>query len=455
MISDDGAASFDATFASGWGAGLADPREVPERGASSRRQEKHRNGTGKGEQAADDVEARPFEPETFKPFDPAKMPQRRWLLGYEVLRGSASSIASPGGAGKTTLLLQRMIAIRTGREITGEKVWERGSVWYINLEENAEEIRRRIAAICIEFDIPQEELGRGFYIGAGADTITLAELQDGMAIATMDPARMAATIAQHGIIAVGIDPLVLFHRVSENANEQMAVVVGECAKLAERSGAAVSIAAHSRKGAQAGDAEGLRGASAIRDGVRIVETLAVMTAEEAKTLAIDENKRRFYVRLDSGAKANYSPPAEEARWFLRVAADLGNGDGVRPADQVGVLRPYDMAAAAAAAAAERAKVEEPERQSLAQALCDAMPADRCGVKDLLGIAVDHGKGNSEDHDRGSSDSTARRRINAALPAAPGYRVVKRDGTDWRIYLTAVDPTKQWAPREVVRCPVPE
>jgi hypothetical protein len=419
----------------------SEPR--PRRRRAEKQKGKHANGHGVTAASAESAGPQskrggPFEPFQFEKFDPANMPTRPFLLGNTVLRRAPTAISAPGGHNKSTLLTQRLIAVATGRAITGERVWQKGRVWLLNAEEDIDEIKRRIAAICIEFGIPQDELQGNLLIGArDADMIRLAKIKEGMAVATIDVERMIATALDHRIIYIGIDPLIQFHDVEENANEQMKLVIRQCGIIAERADCAVEFAAHAKKGAIAADPDSSRGASAIRDGVRKMMTLAVMDEKEAKNLSVKDDERQWFVRLDN-AKGNLNPPASEATWFRRVSVSLGNGTPERPADLVGVLRPIDMTTYVADKIAN-----DPDRQSLAQAICDAMPSDRCPASAVLAIAMDHGVPVKK---RAGHD-----RIVGAIPLAPAFRRVTHAGRPMRLYLVRQDPDNQKSPLEVCRC----
>ena len=70
-----------------------------------------------------------------------------------------------------------------------------------------------------------------------------------------------------------------------------------------------------------------------------------MSPNEATNLGIEEERRRWYVRLDN-AKGNLSPPAEYATWFERKSVELPNGGlNLGTGDQVGVLVPWDAPSA--------------------------------------------------------------------------------------------------------------
>ena len=135
------------------------------------------------------------------------------------------------------------------------------------------------------------------------------------------------------------------HDVDEQDNGQIDFVVRQFADIAEDCDCAISLVHHTRKtpagSSYAGDADSARGASALVYAVRSAHTLMEMTASEAESMGIKEDRRRWYVRFDN-AKSNLSPPAEDATWFERVSVEIPNGTlNIGDNDHVGVLVPWD------------------------------------------------------------------------------------------------------------------
>jgi hypothetical protein len=131
------------------------------------------------------------------------------------------------------------------------------------------------------------------------------------------------------------------HSLSENDNAAMDYVITLLTTIAQEYGVAIDGPHHTRKGgAVAGDADSGRGATAMKDGARLVYTLMRMTPQEAEMFGIkNDAERKLVVRFDS-AKVNICPPAEDARWFKLVGVDIGNGtdryphgDNVQTAEQ--------------------------------------------------------------------------------------------------------------------------
>lgn len=92
--------------------------------------------------------AKTLELRPFKAFDVATLPPRSWLYGKHYQRKTVSLTAGPGGMGKSSEDLVEAIAMATARSLLGEQPGERLKCWYHNGEDNAQEIDRRIAAIC-------------------------------------------------------------------------------------------------------------------------------------------------------------------------------------------------------------------------------------------------------------------------------------------------------------------
>ncbi len=91
--------------------------------------------------------------------------------------------------------------------------------------------------------------------------------------------------------------------------------------------------------ADPGNANKGRGASSLKDALRLVRTATAMSEEEAKAFGLDETKRRRLIRIDD-AKLNVAP-ASEAKWFRLVGVNLGNATSLYPAgDNVQTVEPW-------------------------------------------------------------------------------------------------------------------
>ena len=388
---------------------------------------------------AQDVRAAPAEEKSSEPkaivavplgeFNPSDIPQRRWLLGRRLIRGYITETIAPGGTGKSTFTLQEAVALVTGNQITGSEVYERGSVWVWNNEDPIDEMHRRIAAISMNWGIDIREITGGIFLNSGFDRrLVVAEERNGVAVATPDVEGLINEIRRHDIISLIIDPLIRAHRLRENDNEALDFAVEQFGKIANLTNCAVHLVHHSRKppGAssegQAGNPDSSRGASALVYAARVVDTLYGMSEKDGENLDIPEKERRLYVRLDS-AKANLSEPGLSTVWFKRESVILPNGPNGTDGDSVGVLVRTDLAEAE-----ERAKREqEAAREDLACKVAWLLEDDEArSLNDLATHLVNSG------HLSGSI-RTATRRIQEAIPKAPGSIEVDLDGRSTRLW----------------------
>ncbi len=77
--------------------------------------------------------------------DLTDIPPRQWLYGYKVSRKYTTFIASPGGTGKTAFCTAMALACASGEALLRDTPVRPLNVWILNLEDDMQEIRRRIA----------------------------------------------------------------------------------------------------------------------------------------------------------------------------------------------------------------------------------------------------------------------------------------------------------------------
>ncbi|WP_441267980.1 AAA family ATPase [Bradyrhizobium sp. 215_C5_N1_1] len=269
-----------------------------------------------------------------------KPPPRGWLLGNQFCRQFISGLAAPGATGKSAVRQAQYIALATGKPITGQHVFKRGRVLQISLEDDADEMRRRLAAACIYHGIEPADLD-GWLFCATPKGIKLAEMKDGSARRGPLEMILRKTIEDRKIDLLALDPLIKLHALKENDNNDMDFVSEILATLASEYNIAVDIPMHTKKGMQtAGDTDAGRGAGATRDGGRLMNTLTRMNEEEGKAYGIPAEQRSLYVRLDN-AKVNLAPPSDHTTWFKLVGVQLDNGTPDYPAgDTVQTVVPW-------------------------------------------------------------------------------------------------------------------
>lgn len=273
-----------------------------------------------------------------KPFvltDPAAIPPRQWVYGRHYIRRFLSVTVAAGGSGKTALTLTEAIAMAAGKDILGTETLPR-RVWVWNLEDPLEELQRRIAGICQHYRVRQEDFADRLYVNSGRDSkLLIADSERGEAALTPAVDEITHFINEHEIDVIIVDPFVSSHRLNENDNGQMDMVVKAWGRIADQGNCSVELVHHVRKAqpgqsASYGDA---RGASALTDAARHVRRLQRMTADEARLAGIDEREFWQYSR-EADSKDNLAPPSRDSSWRRMVSVEIPNGDSI------GVMEPW-------------------------------------------------------------------------------------------------------------------
>ena len=272
--------------------------------------------------------------------DDYQIPPRGWLLGMTFCRRFLSSLVADGGTGKTALRLAQLISLAIGRSLTGEHVFLRCRVLIVSLEDDKDELRRRVYAVMRRYGIAPADV-RGWLYLAAPKGLKLAELRDGSPQIGALEELLRRAITDLRLDLVSLDPFIKTHSLEENSNSAIDFVCVLLAKLAIECNCAVDAPHHTRKGGSgAGNADSGRGASAMKDAARLVYTLTPMSAEEAETFSVSEGDRRSLVRVDSG-KVNIAPPSRDATWFRLIGVPLDNGSALYPnGDEVQTVEPW-------------------------------------------------------------------------------------------------------------------
>jgi hypothetical protein len=258
-----------------------------------------------------------------------KPPPREWLLGNQFCRGFLSGVQAPGATGKSAVRMLQYLSLATDRPLSGEHIFKRARVLLLSLEDDDDELRRRLEAAQMHYDISPSELD-GWLSCATPKGIKLAEIKDGSRQAGQLDVMLREAIDRLQIDLVALDPFIKLHALEENDNGAMDFVCDLLVKLAIEKNIAIDAPHHTKKGLQvAGDPDAGRGASSARDAGRLIYTLTRMTDQEGETFGIPAEERRLYVRLDSG-KVNIAPPSGKATWFKLFGVRLDNGNADYP-----------------------------------------------------------------------------------------------------------------------------
>jgi hypothetical protein len=238
------------------------------------------------------------------------------------------------------LRLVQFISLALGRALCGQHVFRRSRVLLISLEDDREELERRIAAVLIHFGIERREL-KGWLFCATPTGSKLAELQNNKRVTGKLEQQIRGAIVRRQPDLVALDPFIKLHDLGENDSGDMNFVCGLLTLIAIESKIAVDVPHHVHKGqVVAGDADAGRGSSGIRDAGRLIFTLTIMSAAEAADFNVEPEQRFSYVRLDS-AKVNITARSGVASWFKIVGVPIGNGTAEYPAgDTIQVAEPW-------------------------------------------------------------------------------------------------------------------
>ncbi len=260
--------------------------------------------------------------------DPSSIPRRKWLYGNHLIRNFVSCTIAPGGIGKSSLIIAEALAMVTGKDLLGEWAGKPKRVWLWNLEDPREEMERRIQAACLYHNISMDDLGDGLFLDTGREReLCIAEtLRGHTKIAEPCFEQIVSEIKTREIDVLIIDPFVSSHRVEENDNNAIDLVVKAWGKIADATGCAIELVHHTRK--QNGNevnAESARGAGSLIAGVRDARTLNPMSEDEGAKAGVDNHRLYFRVQSD---KANMAPPSDRATWYKKNSVDLGNGEQV-------------------------------------------------------------------------------------------------------------------------------
>lgn len=271
------------------------------------------------------------------------IPHRRWLYGFDLVRGELTVIASPGGVGKSSLAIGMATSIATGRELLGEKI--RGNdlnVLLINAEDSSTEIRRRVWALSLAYNIAEQNLRR--LSVAGADDPKVQRLsflktneKNSSVLDHIGFDVLESAFQQLRPDVVILDPLVaLCAGGNMNDNAAMSLVMRQLKRLAAQYNCAVLIVHHTRKGGDVGSAESISGASATVNLARHAIMPVPMTVDEATKFGVLPSERFRYFKLVD-AKSNLAPRSADSPWYQLCSVELPNpeppiyplGDGIQ------------------------------------------------------------------------------------------------------------------------------
>lgn len=276
-------------------------------------------------------------------FEEASIPPRPWVIPGVMLSGYTHILAAPGGSGKSLFTLQLAITLARGEPWGSFVPRRKCRTLVINVEDDIDEQRRRLAAARRVMDAGNELRGMIDLVPAADSIVVAGHGPDGRTLRTMPIVEtLVRFIEDRSIDVLIVDPFAETFDGDENDNSEVkwAMKIWRD-EIARRTGCVVYLVHHTVKhaGNSAGDANVIRGGGAIVNSSRIASTLMPMTSEDAEMIGVDQSERHLYVRYDD-AKANQSLKTNTARWFEKISVQLENGTEDAPGDEVGALRPW-------------------------------------------------------------------------------------------------------------------
>ena len=266
--------------------------------------------------------------------DAATIPPRAFLYGgkHYARKYIGASIGS-GGRLKTSHGLFEAIEMASGRNFTSGVESSDGPlrVLFLNAEEDQDELDRRLAALCLRYNITKPDLGGRLFVRSVRDApLRFATMVRGTATLNEQAlADLGDFIKNEQIDIFMLDPWVSFHAVRESENTDMDLVIKHgLGRIANETNSAGEIFHHPGKPKLGHDTtvEDARGASAIILASRSARVFNFMTSEEATKLGITADDRWRYIRISNG-KANMGPIGK-ANWIKIEAEIMPSGEEV-------------------------------------------------------------------------------------------------------------------------------
>ncbi len=274
-------------------------------------------------------------PLTATPFtwrDPLEIPPRDWVYGRHLIRRNISVTVAPGGVGKSSLTVVQALELATGRRLLDHWLPEhRLRVWLFNLEDERQELDRRISAAMKHYGITESEVGGRLFVDTGREQeLILAEqLRDEVKLDETVITHLRHQLEVNEIDVLIVDPFVSSHRVNEMDNGKIDMVAKQWVKRAEERACAIELVHHTRKlnGIEA-SSESSRGASSLINAARSARVLQRLSDKDLPESGVEPDGCTYFsVRRD---KANLAS-AGGREDYRTVSVDLGQGD------QVGVV----------------------------------------------------------------------------------------------------------------------
>lgn len=242
----------------------------------------------------DDSQARKFRYETFNAIEVINSTSDfEFLIENFWPKAEPLLITGPGGAGKSIMTLQiamDLIFPPTTGFLNAFKVKEGPhKVLFVQSENTFIGMKKRFSTIRSAYSIPDAVLREGiFFLGVNRDIRSVGDMM-------RESFReiIKEKVALHEADILIIDPLISFHNLDENSNDQMRKLLDQVSLLAEEVHVSPLLIHHHGKFATDSGAGGGRGASAIGDWSP--NTWELSFHKQSKQYSLQHNKARNFM----------------------------------------------------------------------------------------------------------------------------------------------------------------
>ena len=243
---------------------------------------------------------------------------REWIMWSRYIRKIVTATVAPGGTGKSALTIVEGLAIASGITLTENEVKEKIPVWYYNTEDDFDELNRRIRAASVYHKLTKDDIKDFYFTSGRAQPLIFVkdDKKEGLVVNTKDIKWVITEIKRRNAGVFIIDPFIRCHRVNENDNNAIDLVIQQLQKISDTTNCAISVVHHVSKGATNvhGNIDKIRGASSLAGAVRIAHTFYTMGEKEGKKYGLTDKDYLRYSRLDN-AKANFTPRTGNEQWY--------------------------------------------------------------------------------------------------------------------------------------------
>jgi hypothetical protein len=279
-------------------------------------------------------------------FSDTPPPPRVYVLQDLIAAVKVCVLAGLGGVSKTMMSMQWAVCVALGLPYMGKATLE-GAVMLILGEEDCDEIARRFNAIVKIMDLSNaqkvlvQKRIRAFPMNGLDCRLTMKQggsLESADFTAeVIEASKILEVESGMALSLIVLDHAGQIHGGEFNTREDVAQTMRQVNFIAQKTGAAVLVLAHSPKtavGKDKADSNDVAGSAAWVDLARAVFVLRTMDEAEGKNFGVQSDVRKNYASL-SVVKNNCGPTGDQF-WFNRVTVD---SHGVSVLNHVDLVKP--------------------------------------------------------------------------------------------------------------------